>query len=167
MRYQVPQFVDIQDKVIGPFTLKQFLIYFSAVLLLIPVYLLSDLSLFITLAVPLGGLAALFAHFKPNGKPLSVFVTNALNFFTKGQVYLWQRLPNQTPLKVRGEEIEDMMLEDEIAAYEMSSLDRAMQSLETKGNVSQVDEEDPLSVEAASKETPPTTSKAKPAEQTK
>lgn len=148
MRFQVPQFVEIEDKIIGPFTLKQFLIYFSAVLILIPIYLFSDLSLFITIAIPIVGVAALFAHYRPNGKPLSIFISNIITFMLSSQLYTWHRTPSAKPMR-----LQDPALEDELA-YGLwgeddnaSSLSRMTQSIETHGNVSTTDLADPLTGE--------------------
>lgn len=142
MRYQVPQFVDIEDKIIGPLTLKQFLIYFCTVLLLIPVYLFTDLSLFITLALPCLGAAAGFAHLKPGGKSLFTFLANAAGFASKGKVWLWRRDSRLKLLPVRGMELETAAVAlEELAGPSLQEKARAM---ETAGNVSVEDLPDPL-----------------------
>ena len=94
MRFQVPQFIETETKIVGPFTLKQFLIYVAAVLCLIPVYISSDLSLFITIALPVLGLAAAFAHIKIGSKSLAQTVANAASHTLHGQFYMWRRLPH-------------------------------------------------------------------------
>lgn len=135
LRYQVPQFIDLEDKIVGPLTLKQFLLYFSTVLLLIPVYLYSDLSLFITIALPVLGVAAAFAHFKPGGKSLFSVVMNFFGFVTGGQIWTWRRTAHPKPLLVRGIELE------------APGLQHKVQTIETAGNISQTDLEDPLITE--------------------
>lgn len=145
MRYQVPQFVDIEDKIIGPLTLKQFLIYFSTALLLIPVYLFTDLSLFITLALPMLGVAAAFAHLKPGGKSLFEFLMNAVGFASKGRVWLWRRESRLRLLPVRGVELPEAQFEDEPIGPGLQEKVRAM---ETAGNVSREDVADPLVAES-------------------
>ncbi len=142
MRYQVPQFVDIEDKIVGPLTLKQFLIYFCTVLLLIPVYLFSDLSLFFTLALPVLGVAAAFAHFKPGGKSLFVFIGNMLRFTAETKIWTWRRTSTLKPLPVAGMEFE--MAGPLPAEMSMPSLQAKAQQIETEGNVSQTDLEDPM-----------------------
>src|SRR5690349_14717186 len=100
MRYQVPQFVDIEDKIIGPFTLKQFLMYVVAVMLLIPIYLASDLSLFITIALPVLGIAAAFAHVRIGSKSLFETIVNFTNHTLNGQFYIWRRTPHAKQLSI-------------------------------------------------------------------
>lgn len=135
LRYQVPQFIDIEDKIVGPLTLKQFLIYFAAVMLLIPVYLFSDLSLFLTLALPVLGIAAAFAHFKPGGKSLARFLAAAAAFASRSRLWVWRRTAQAKPLLVQGIELRE----------EGVNLQQKAQQIETGGNVqAQADVEDPL-----------------------
>lgn len=147
MRYQVPQFVDIEDKIIGPLTLKQFLMYFSAVLVLIPVYLFSDLSLFLTLALPVMGVAAAFAHLKPGGKSLFAFVGNASGFFTKPRLWVWRRTVKPKLLPVQGAGLRRREEEIEEELEPLPGLQARAQQVETGGNISQEDLTDPLTDE--------------------
>ncbi|MDP3997213.1 MAG: PrgI family protein [bacterium] len=144
MRFQVPQFVDIEDKIIGPFTLKQFLIYLFSVMALVPVFLTTDLSLFLTVAIPVIGVAALFAHFKLNGKSLFVVLMSAVRFFLNGQLYLWRRTADDKPLVLRGEEYGG---KEGVGAETATSLSERARALETAGNVSKEDASDPLGEE--------------------
>ncbi|OGY30899.1 MAG: hypothetical protein A3C02_03345 [Candidatus Andersenbacteria bacterium RIFCSPHIGHO2_02_FULL_45_11] len=144
MRFQVPQFVDIEDKIIGPFTLRQFLTYVVAAMLLVPVYIYSDLSLFITIALPILGIAAVFAHLKIYGRTFSQVTFSAISYASKGQLYIWRRLKN-SPLKIIDDEW-DAARASAAADRESASLSSIAQSLETTGNVSKQDADDPLVV---------------------
>jgi hypothetical protein len=143
MRYQVPQFTDIQDKIFGPFTLKQFLIYLGVGLLLIGIFLTARFIVFMIIAVPAVIFAVLFAHVKINGKSLFSVIINAILFITGGQSYSWQRGNKTKPLQVSGPEFTDIdnNLEDNDRA---SRLSRQAQAIETQGNVVMEDAEDPL-----------------------
>ena len=132
MRYQVPQFVDIEDKIIGPLTLRQFLMYLVAVMFLIPVYLASDLSLFITIALPILGIAAAFAHIKIGNKSLSETVVNAVNHSLRGQLYLWRRSTHSNPLRIKDPSWQQSVTDD--ASGRSNSLNQIAQNLETQGN---------------------------------
>lgn len=145
MRYQVPQFVDIEDKIIGPFTLKQFLTYVFACMLLVPIYIYSDLSLFITIALPVLGIAAVFAHVKIYGRSFGSVIFSALQYFSKGQLYIWRRTKAQ-PMKIVDPEWTEVR--SRVAADRQShSLSKIAEDLETKGHVSTEDLEDPLVVQ--------------------
>ncbi len=148
MRFQVPQFIDIEDKIVGPFTLKQFLMYVVACMLLVPVYIYTDLSLFITIALPVLGIAAAFAHVKIYGKSLSQVMFAGITYLSRGQLYIWRRQKNQ-PFKIVDPEWNTGGSEDTNPALTRpaSSLNAIAQSLETTGNVSTEDIPDPLMVQ--------------------
>lgn len=140
MRFQVPQFVDIEDKIIGPFTLKQFLMYAFATMLLVPVYLFSDLSLFITIAIPIVGIAAAFAHLKVNGKSLFQVLANAASFYTGSPLYVWRRTNKINLLTIRDSQWEEFLEASKFAEQDLITLSRTAQRLETSGNVVQSDD---------------------------
>ncbi|MBI1834156.1 MAG: PrgI family protein [Candidatus Andersenbacteria bacterium] len=146
MRYQVPQFVDIEDKILGPLTLKQFLMYVAAALTLVPVFLFSDLALFFSAAFPVLGIAAAFAHWKVNGKSLASTVSSAFRFYSSGQLYIWQRTKTPRILVIQDAEWEELLIARGSAQEDFSALAATSRSLETEGNISKVDEEDPLTV---------------------
>ena len=141
MRYQVPQFVDIEDKIIGPLTLKQFLIYVVTIMILVPVYLASDMSLFITITIPVLGVAALFAHFKLHGRSLFTILGHAGAYLMRGQLFLWRRAGDGKSLRVEGDDLEEYM---SLGTDGMASLSDRARALETVGNIVNEDVEDPI-----------------------
>ncbi len=148
MRFQVPQFTDIEDKIVGPFTLKQFITYVVAVMFLIPVYIYSDLSLFITIAIPVLGIAAVFAHLKIYGKSFGMVVIAGITYMAKGQLYIWRRQKDK-PFRIIDPEWDITAHEPQQPdiAQQPHSLDAIAQSLETTGNISTEDIPDPLMVQ--------------------
>lgn len=91
MRYQVPQFIEIEDKIFGPLTLKQFiylagggglcLIFFS----LLPLWLTAILS------IPVVALSAGLAFFQVNGRPFIVVLEHAFGYALGHKLYLWKQ----------------------------------------------------------------------------
>ncbi|MBI3255995.1 MAG: PrgI family protein [Candidatus Andersenbacteria bacterium] len=143
MRYQVPQFVDIEDKIIGPFTLKQFLMYVAAVMVLVPVYLSSDLSLFITIALPVFAIAAAFAHVKIANRSLAITVYNFFIFVSGGQMWVWRRTAKPKKLIIKDK---NWQAAQEINTdSKLTPLAFKAQALETEGNTVKAEEvEDPF-----------------------
>ena len=89
MQFQVPQFTDVEDKIFGPLTLKQF-IYVAGgigVGFLLWRYLPSLIA--IPLAVAIVGFAAALAFVKVNKKPLIVTLEAAFMYFVHKKLYLW------------------------------------------------------------------------------
>ena len=141
MRFQVPQFVDIEDRIIGPLTLKMFAYYAIAGLSLVPIYVLVDISLFITIALPILGMAALFAHVRLQGQAFASVLFNAVNFFGSARIYVWRRGGGADKMIISGSEYDEYAAPAESAP---SSLTLLAQQLETEGNVSDLDAADPM-----------------------
>ena len=90
-QYQVPQFIEIEDKIFGPFTLKQFLYLAGGGGLCLILFTLLPLWLAIPLVIPVAGFAAALAFYKVNGRPFVVAVEHAVSYFFGSKLYLWQQ----------------------------------------------------------------------------
>ncbi len=92
MQYSVPQFIEIEDKIIGPFTLKQFLILVAGGLIILFFYSLFELGfIFFLLTLPTAGVFAMLAFGKFNGRPALVSVPAALQFVLTPKLRILQR----------------------------------------------------------------------------
>jgi len=91
MQFPVPQFIDIEDKIIGPLTLKQFLWCLAGAIILFIFWTFLPLTFFIILAAPIIGLFAALAFYKPNGRPFIYFLISGLKFLFKPKLYLFQK----------------------------------------------------------------------------
>ena len=110
MQYQVPQFIEIEDKIFGPFTLKQFLYLAGGAGLCLVFFTLLPLWLAIPLMVPVAAFALALAFFKVNGRPFVVAVEHATSYFFGSKLYLWQpRRPDKSgvgaPTKASGKKL--------------------------------------------------------------
>ena len=56
MRFQLPQFIETEVKIVGPFTLKQFLWLAGGAAILTLVYMTTGGAVFFILAIPVGGI---------------------------------------------------------------------------------------------------------------
>lgn len=141
MRFQVPQFVDIEDKIIGPLTIKQFFIYLAAILPLIPLFIFVDIFVFLAFAIPMVGAAIGFAHVKFHGKSLFTLIVHAFAYLRRGTLFIWRREGFPKPL------LHTMEL-GALAVKESSSVSSISRSLETQGHIVQEDAPDPLAPNA-------------------
>lgn len=91
MQYQVPQFIEVEDKIIGPLTLKQFLWLLAGAGILLVVWALVDLAVFIILAIPIVALSGLLAFLKVNGRPFIYFLGSLFHFIRKPKMFIWGR----------------------------------------------------------------------------
>jgi PrgI family protein len=90
MQYQVPQFIDTEDKVVGPFSLRQFAYVGVAALVSALAYFLLQPWLAIIIAIILIGGSLALSFIKINGRPLIKIATAAVNFYWKPQTYIWK-----------------------------------------------------------------------------
>lgn len=91
MQYSVPQFIEVEDKVIGPLTTKQFLYLVLGGVFLLIAWALVDLSLFILLAFLTAIIIIPFAFIKMNGRPFEVYLVSIVKYLTTPKVRLWLR----------------------------------------------------------------------------
>src|SRR3989344_4669365 len=91
MQFQVPQFIDIEDKIFGPLTAKQFFYIFGGGAFIFLMYVFLQLWLVILLGLPVAAFSAALAFLKINGQPFIKIVGNALAFASSSRLYLWKR----------------------------------------------------------------------------
>ncbi len=100
-QYQVPQFITVEDKIIGPFTIKQFLYIGSAALLILALYQFFFGFVFYFLAILIGALGASLAFLKINEQPLPLVTKNFLFYLLRPKLYTWKKEP---PIKSKVKE---------------------------------------------------------------
>lgn len=90
MQFQVPQFLDVEDKIIGPFTIKQFIYLMGGVGM---GYMALRFIPFIGAIIGLGLVALGWAlgFYKYNGKPFVHLVESMYVYGTSGRLYVWKR----------------------------------------------------------------------------
>jgi hypothetical protein len=91
MQFKVPQFLDIEDKIFGPFTFKQFVYLAGGAGLSFIIYKLLGFFLgFIPIAL-VAALALALAFYKPNKKPLLNMMEAGFKFYVQDKLYVWKR----------------------------------------------------------------------------
>jgi len=92
MEFTIPQFIEREAKIAGPFTFKQLIYFIVAGGLSIFLYFQLPFWLFAIVALFLLGLAFVLAFVKVGGvDSVPAFTRNLFSFLTKPKVYLWQR----------------------------------------------------------------------------
>ncbi|MBU6415070.1 PrgI family protein [Patescibacteria group bacterium] len=93
-QFQVPQFITVEDKVIGFLTIRQFIFLMVGAVILLLLYSVFTLYVFIPLALPIGGLAVAFAFVKIDERPFAELFLSAVKFYTvKPKLYIWKKAP--------------------------------------------------------------------------
>ncbi len=94
MKFQVPQFIEVEDKIFGPFTIKQFIYLAGGAALSFIIYTyVSPLSsiLAVILIIPVASLALALALYKVNNQPFIAVIESAFRFILSSKLYIWKK----------------------------------------------------------------------------
>lgn len=91
MRFQLPQFIETETKIVGPFTLQQFLWVAGGAAFVFLLYTLVKSVLFFILAIPIAGIFLALAFLKIDGVPLIVYASYGLSYFTNPKKYIFKK----------------------------------------------------------------------------
>lgn len=95
----VPQFIDVEDKIFGPITTRQFIIMLVTGLILFIAFKLADLALFIFLFIIIAGIGFTLAFVKINGQPFHYFLLNLAQTMRRPSRRLWKKDLSDRKLK--------------------------------------------------------------------
>jgi len=90
MQFQVPQFIETEDKIVGPMTLRQFLYIGSAAGIGFLLFFIVELWLWFLITAALIALGVALAFVKVNGRSFLEVVTSALRFYWRPQIFVWK-----------------------------------------------------------------------------
>ncbi len=134
MQFQVPQFTDVEDKIVGPLTLKQFLYIGAAVGLSMLLFFIVKLWLWLILSIFMISGAAALSMIKINGRPLIKIAISAIGFYWHPQTYVWQSetQKKQGDGSLSGKTAEGFSLENIVSGM---ALKKSWQNLQTGSKV--------------------------------
>lgn len=99
MRFQVPQFIDVEDKIFGPFTLKQFIYLAGAASVGLITVTFFGIFWGLLLASPIIALALALAFYKINNRPFINVLESAFKFVLNDKLYIWKKSEELDPTK--------------------------------------------------------------------
>jgi hypothetical protein len=91
MRYQLPQFIDVEDKIVGMLTARQFGWFLLGVVCCVPAYFLASRIIFFITSAFILGIAAVFAFLRPYGRSFSAYLVSVITFFAQPKLFLWNK----------------------------------------------------------------------------
>ncbi len=91
MEYQVPQFIEVESKIVGPLTLRQFIYITGGAGLCLVLFKFLPFFLAALLSLPVAGLAGALSFYKINNKPFISIVEAAAKFYTSSRLFLWRK----------------------------------------------------------------------------
>jgi len=135
MEFIVPQFIEKEAKIVGPFTFKQFVFIGTAGGICLVLFFILPFYVFIIAAVILLGGAFALALLKIKKISLPVFIKNFFIFIFKPKVYLWKKKtgPQKFLIKEKVEkEKEEIKKKTELKIAKGSRLNELFTHIETK-----------------------------------
>ncbi len=91
MRFEVPQFIDVEDKIFGPLTFRQFAYVAGGGGIIFVLWKMLPLAFAIIPMIAVGALAGALAFFKVNNRPFIDMVESSFNFFLRDKLYVWKK----------------------------------------------------------------------------
>lgn len=98
-QYQVPQFITVEDKVIGPLTVKQSLFVGVGILLVVVIKIYFQDFLFWPFAIFVAALSGALAFLKVNEQSFALILKNAIFYILRPRLYLWKKDQKKTTQK--------------------------------------------------------------------
>lgn len=93
MRFQTPQFIEVQDKIFGPFTLRQFIYLAGGAGLSFMIYRFVPISFIaLLLILPVVALSLALTFYKVHGRPFVDVLESAFTFSLNSRLYIWKKV---------------------------------------------------------------------------
>lgn len=132
MEFTVPQFIERETKIFGPFTFKQFIFIGIAGGISIMLHFMLPFHLFLLAAIVLLGGALALAFLKIGGASLPIVIQNAFIFLTRPKIYLWQKKAVFLKIAKKTKKIKEEKEESPLKVSEKSYLKDLHVYLESK-----------------------------------
>lgn len=126
MQFQVPQFIETEDKIVGPFSLRQFAYVAAGAAVSALFYFTVQTWLWAIASIIIFALAGGLAFVKVEGRSLGSVIMSAAGFYWRPQTYIWQPdQPKNAPTESRAK-TEDQSALEEVLLKAASSMKKTI-----------------------------------------
>ena len=101
MRFKVPQFIDIEDKIFGPFTFKQFVYLAGGAGLCYIFFKTLPIYIAVILILPTASLSLALTFIKINSKPFIEILQAFFLYLFQSKLYIWSKKMEKSKKEVR------------------------------------------------------------------
>tara|TARA_Y100000034_G_scaffold82006_1_gene98291 strand:- start:1207 stop:1629 length:423 start_codon:yes stop_codon:yes gene_type:complete len=122
MRFRVPQFIEVEDKIFGPFTLKQFIYLAGGAGFVAMLYSTLPFFFVILLGAPVVILALALAFYKVNNRSLVDVMESATRYFSGNKLYLWKQKVKKTTKKEGSKEKKSLLSVPKLSENKLKDL---------------------------------------------
>lgn len=91
MQFKVPQFIDVEDKLFGSLTFKQFAYLAGGGGMVFVLYKLLPIWVSVLLIIPVIILALLLTFYKINGQPFIYYLQASIVYMTQSKLFIWKQ----------------------------------------------------------------------------
>lgn len=112
MQFIVPQFIDVEDKIIGPISVRQFVTLLVGAAIIFANYqvgykiIFGSFWLFAISSIVIFAVSGTFAFLRINGRPFHYFLLNVLTTLQKPTLRVWNKRLTKAELTSKEEEVE-------------------------------------------------------------
>ncbi|MBU0707944.1 PrgI family protein [Patescibacteria group bacterium] len=110
LQFTVPQFIDIEDKIFGPISVRQFGVILGGGVVVAVQYFLFPFIFFIFSGLLSLGLILIFAFYKINGQYFHYFLLNFATTLRRPRLKLWNKRLELDDLKRAQEKSEEKII---------------------------------------------------------
>lgn len=90
-KFTVPQFIDVEDKIMGPITVRQFVIMMVGAMMLFLGYKLFTFTVFVIWGLGWLSFVGIVGFLRVNGKPFHFFLLNLIETFRRPSIRVWDK----------------------------------------------------------------------------
>ena len=98
-KFIVPQFIENEDKILGPITVRQFILSLATVFVIFIEYKLLTTPFFIVALILTAGMGGVFGFLKVNGQPFHIFFLNFVQTVSRPSLRVWDKHPTDAELR--------------------------------------------------------------------
>lgn len=139
MRFQVPQFIEIEDKIFGPLTFKQFIYVAGGIGIAVVLFTFLPKFLAILFSLPVVGLAAALAFYKVNEKPFINVVEAFFNYTITNKLYIWKKEDKVPAAREANQRIPEQVYVPKLSESKLKELTWSLDIKENQNPVTQND----------------------------
>jgi hypothetical protein len=142
MQFQVPQFIEVEDKIFGPLTIKQFLYLVGGAGASVALFLYMPSKIIaVLLIIPLAAFSLALAFYKINNKSFIDVVQASFYYYLGDKLYLWKKADKKpvSQLKDQVEQAKSLLSVPKISASKLKDL---TWSLDIKENLNPLTKEE-------------------------
>lgn len=122
MQFNVPQFIEIEDKVVGPFTFKQFVYLAGGAGAVFILWRTLPLFLSIWLILPIAAASLALAFLRINKRPFVIILEAAVRYWLSRKLYVWRKEEKKVEPKERTEKPEPLLTVPKLSESKLKEL---------------------------------------------